>query len=254
MGDAKRIVVKPIQHADAKRLVARWHYAGKGVPNSQIHLGAFLDDKCGGVMQFGLPMMRRQVVGLVRGTQWSEMLELNRMAFAEWMPRNGESRSLAVAMRILRKRYPDLKWVLSFADGVQCGDDTIYRAAGFTLAGIKRSDQIRVMADGTKTTRFAQTKDVRRMPNGGAVATGRALDGYMFRYVYFLHPSERANLTVKEIPFAKIKELGVSMYRGVRAESADSGTLDDQSGGDGAEPISVLHLDDGGKAVLRGSH
>jgi hypothetical protein len=243
MGDAKRIVVRPIQHADAKRLVASWHYAGKGVPNSQIHLGAFLDGRCGGVMQFGPPMMRRQVLGLVRGTQWAEMLELNRMAFAEWMPRNGESRSLAVAMRILRSRYPSLKWILSFADGVQCGDGTIYRAAGFALTGIKKSDQIRVMPDGSKTTRFAQTKSVKTMVNGGAVATGRALDGHMFRYIYFLHPNERANLTVKELPFQRIRELGVGMYRGVRAESADSGTPTVQVGRDGAEPISALHLE-----------
>lgn len=247
MGDAKRIVVKPIQRADANRIVERLHYSGKVVPNSQIHFGAFLGGRCGGVMQFGPPMMRRQVLGLVRGTQWAEMLELNRMAFADWMPRNGESRSLAVAMRLLRAQYPRLKWVLSFADGVQCGDGTIYRAAGFVLTGIKRSDQIRVLDDGTKVTRFAQTKNVKLMPNGGARAMGRALDGHMFRYVYFLHPAERANLTVREIPFARIAELGVRMYKGKRVVGVDSGTPATQAGRGGAEPTTTLHT----KAVRR---
>jgi hypothetical protein len=242
MGEAKRIKVRPIAARDAARFVQRWHYSRRVVPNSQIHLGAFLDGRCGGVLQFGPPMMRRQMLGLVRGTAWSQMLELNRLAFADWMPRNGESRSLAVALRILRKHYPALKWVLSFADGVQCGDGTIYRAAGFVLTQIRRSDQIRVLPDGTRITRFAQTKNVRLMPNGAASAVGVPLPGYMMRYIYFLHPAERANLTVPEVPYARIRELGAGMYRGKPcAGSADSGTPDDQSGGDGAVPIPALH-------------
>jgi hypothetical protein len=31
---------------------------------------------------------------------------------------------------------------VSFADGTQCGDGTIYRASGFVLTGIKENDQI----------------------------------------------------------------------------------------------------------------
>lgn len=241
MGDAKRIVVKPIARADAVRLVKRYHYSGGVCANSQIHLGAFLDGKCGGVMQFGPPMMRKQMLGLVRGTQWSEMLELNRMAFADWMPRNGESRCLAVAMRLLRAQYPALKWVLSFSDGVQCGDGTIYRAAGFVLTGIRRSDQIRILDDGTKITRFSQTMNVRLMPGGAARAIGTPMDGYMLRYLYFLHPAERANLTVAEIPYARIAELGIGMYKGKRVGSAATGTPAIQAGGGGEEPTSALH-------------
>ena len=35
-----------------------------------------------------------------------------------------------------------MKWVISFADGTQCGDGTIYRASGFYLTGIKVNNQI----------------------------------------------------------------------------------------------------------------
>ena len=136
MGDAKRIIVKPIAASDARALVRQWHYSGKVVNNSQVHLGAFLDGKCGGVMQFGPSLDKRKLQGLVSGTLWNEFIELNRMAFADWMPRNGESRCLAVAFRLLRKQYPHLKWVVSFADATQCGDGTIYRASGFVLTGI----------------------------------------------------------------------------------------------------------------------
>lgn len=214
MGRAKDIVLRPIRGEDASRLVREWHYSGRTPNNVQVHLGAFLDGRCGGVLQFGPPLMRRQMLGLVAGTGWSEMLELNRMAFAEWMPRNGESRCLAVAMRMLRARYPQLKWILSFADGVQCGDGAIYRAAGFVLTGIKKSTQIRELPDGTRVTRFSLTSSLKTMVNGGARTDVPHVPGYMMRYIYFLHPAERANLTVPEVPYARIAELGVGMYRG----------------------------------------
>ena len=142
MGRAKDIVVKPISSSDANRIIKQLHYSGKVVQNSQLHLGVFLDGKCGGALQFGPSLDKRKIQGLVRDTKWNEFIELNRMALADWLPRNGESRAIAVSMRLLRKHYPHLKWVVSFADGTQCGDGTIYRASGFVLTGIKRNAQL----------------------------------------------------------------------------------------------------------------
>jgi len=135
-------LVKPIAARDANRIVKALHYSGKVVQNSQIHLGVFLDGRCGGALQFGPSLDKRKLIGLVEGTKWNEFIELNRMALADWLPRNGESRALAVSMRLLRRAYPQLKWVVSFADACQSGDGTIYRAAGFALAGIKINNQI----------------------------------------------------------------------------------------------------------------
>ena len=142
MGDAKQLIVKPISAQDANRIVRALHYSRKVVKNSQVHLGVFMDGKCGGAMQFGPSLDKRKMLGIVRGTLWNEFIELNRMAFADWLPRNGESRCIGYAMRWLRKTYPWLKWVVSFADGTQCGDGTIYRASGFVLTGLKENNQI----------------------------------------------------------------------------------------------------------------
>lgn len=142
MGNAKKLMVKPISAHDAGRIVKALHYSGKTVNNSQVHLGVFMDGKCGGAMQFGPSLDKRKIQGLVSGTLWNEFIELNRMAFADWLPRNSESRAIGYAMRWLRKTYPWLKWVVSFADATQCGDGTIYRAGGFVLTGIKKNNQI----------------------------------------------------------------------------------------------------------------
>lgn len=152
VGDAKRLIVKPISSADANRIIKALHYSSKVVNNSQVHLGVFLDGKCGGAMQFGPSLDKRKMIGLVRGTLWNEFLELNRMAFADWLPRNGESRCIGYAMRWIRKTYPHIKWVVSFADGAQCGDGTIYRASGFVLTQIKLNTSIWVSPQNNKYT------------------------------------------------------------------------------------------------------
>lgn len=157
MGDAKQLIVKPISSKDANKIIKSLHYSGKVVNNSQLHLGVFFNGRCGGAMQFGPSLDKRKIVGLVAGTLWNEFMELNRLAFADWLPRNGESRAIAYAMRFIKKNYPWMKWIISFADGTQCGDGTIYRASGFCLTGIKVNNQIWEAPSGEVTTRMVAT-------------------------------------------------------------------------------------------------
>jgi len=154
---AKDIRVAPISRADADRVVKRVHYSGKVVNNSQLHFGVFLRDRLEGAMQFGPSLDKRKIQGLVSGTLWNGFIELNRMAFGEALPRNSESRALAVAFRMMRKAYPHLEWVVSFADGAQCGDGTIYRAAGFALTGIKKNTQVWAAPSGETFSRTSLT-------------------------------------------------------------------------------------------------
>lgn len=241
MSSAKQLIVKPIAAADANRIVQSLHYSRKTFLGSQVHLGVFLNGKCGGALQFGSSIDKRKMIGLVEGTLWNEFIELNRMAFADWLPRNGESRCLGFAMRWLRKTYPHLKWVVSFADGTQCGDGAIYRASGFALTAIKVNKTMLRMPSGTivadKTLNDHPVENAQYWLNRGA----KPLAGFQLRYIYFLDPSARQRLTVAILPFSRIAEMGAGMYRGKpRAESAGSGTLDIQSRRGGATPTSAL--------------
>jgi len=141
MGRAKDIVVKPISAKDAARIVKSCHYSGISAINANLHFGVFLNGKCGGAMQFGSSLQKSSIQPLVSKTKWNGFIELNRMAFADWLPKNSESRAISVALRLIRKNYPHIEWVISFADGTQCGDGTIYRASGFFLTGIKETAQ-----------------------------------------------------------------------------------------------------------------
>ena len=235
---AKDIVLKPIDSHEANALVKRVHYSGKVVQNSQIHIGVFYDGKLEGAMRFGPSLDKRKIQGLVRDTGWHEFIELNRMAFSDVLPRNSESRALGIAIKLLRKHAPQLKWVVSFADATQCGDGTIYRAAGFVLTGVKGGAELLRLPSGEVRHRIALHTNAAFVASmGGKMASlpkmaeklhAEMMPGYMIRYIYFIDPAYRARLTVKELPYSAIAAAGASMYKGQKpdhaSEVSDSGT------------------------------
>lgn len=240
MGRALDVTLKVIPSKVAVPFVKAHHYSGKVVNKSNLHFGAFLDGRLHGVMSFGPSMDKSKLMGLVEGTGWSNFLELNRMAFDDVLPRNSESRCISLAMKALRKHAPQVKWVVSFADGCSCGDGTIYRASNFILTDIRPNKNLVMLPDGTKIHKMTleSSPNHPRPELGGAtyydVTCGRnnfkkyveavhgtVLTGYQLRYVYFIDKRWRKRLTVPEIPFSRIDELGAGMYRGERVTQAE---------------------------------
>lgn len=43
---------------------------------------------------------------------------------------------------------------------------------------------------------------------------GKILKGYQLRYIYFIDPDKKKDLTVPVLPFSKIDEMGAGMYKG----------------------------------------
>lgn len=247
---AKELVLKPISATEANAVVKKYHYSGKVVTNSQIHIGVFYRGKLEGAMQFGPSIDKRRVSMLVEGTGWDQFIELNRMAFSDNLPKNSESRAIAIAMTLLKKHAPKIKWVISFADGTQCGDGTIYRASGFILTQIKPNQQ---MLSWNGKVIAKKTLDNENYPkiNGKyysrhLIDTGQAtaLPGFQLRYVFFLDRAWRERLNAAEIPFSKIAEMGASMYKGSRPRSIDSDAPDILSGESGASPTLRLQPDE----------
>lgn len=214
--DVKDIRIDRIDSTSANAFVRRWHYSGTVTNNSQLHFGAFFSGKLHGVMSFGPPMDRRRILPLVEGTGWSQMVELNRMAFDETLPKNSESRSLSIALRLIRKHAPHVKWVVSFSDACRSGDGTIYRACGFLLTQINRNKTILRLPDGTIRANLAFHLGKHALKTGKASEPEGAvpIPGFQLRYIYFLDPAWRARLTVPVLPYSAIAEAGAKMYRG----------------------------------------
>jgi hypothetical protein len=234
---AKKILLKPITASEANAFVKKHHYSGKVVPNSQIHLGVFYFGKLEGVMQFGPSLAKKNSIGLVADTDWNGFIELNRMAFTDTLPKNSESRAIAIALKMIKRHAPSIEWVISFADGTQCGDGTIYRASGFVLTDIKVNTQLRIDPL-TGEPKHAMTA----FHNGrkDEFSKWEKIPGFQLRYIYFLNKDARGRLTVPELPFSKIAEMGATMYKGSRPGSIESDAPDFRSGESGAIPTPRL--------------
>jgi len=210
MGRAKEIVVKVINSKIANAFVKKHHYSGKVVSMSSLHFGCFLDNQLHGVMSYGSPMDKRNVLPLVDSGEtdinkrWNEMLELNRMAFDDYLPKYSESRCIAISIRMIKKNAPQIKWILSYSDATQCGDGTIYRASGFKLTQINKNGTIYRLANGEIVAKRGDSKyDFK-----GA----KALEGFQNRYILLIDKS--CKIVPEILDFKKIDELGAGMYKG----------------------------------------
>lgn len=233
MGRATEIIIKVIPSSVANPFIRSHHYSGKVVNNSQLHFGCFLDGRLHGVLSYGPSLDKKKMLGLVEGTGWNNFIELNRMAFDDYLPRNSESHCIAETLRMIKKNAPQIKWVVSFADGCSCGDGTIYRASNFLLTQIKENDNMCLLPDGTKVHKMTlESNGTRPRPELGGksyyevtggkydflryvnIVGGVVIKGYMLRYIYFLDKKWRKRLTCPIIPYSEIDKRGAGMYKG----------------------------------------
>jgi hypothetical protein len=240
MGRAKEIILKAIPGGVANPFVRAHHYSGKIVCNSSLHFGVFLDGGLHGVMSYGPSLDKSKMLNLVRGTGWNEFLELNRMAFDSYLPRNSESRAISQSIRLIRKYAPQVKWIVSFADACSCGDGTIYRASNFLLTLIKKNQNLCLLPNGRQIHKMVVNSSPTspREELGGRslfdvtggkfsfkayveAVGGSIISGYQLRYMYFIDKEKQKDLTVPIIPYSKIDELGAGMYKGEKITVAE---------------------------------
>ncbi len=208
MGRAKEIIVKVIPSKIANEFVKKHHYSGKVVPNSSLHFGCFLDEKLHGVISYGPSINKKGTINLVEGTGWNEFIELNRMAFDDYLPKYSESRCIAISIKLIKKNAPQIKWIISFADGTQCGDGTIYRASGFNLIKIKKNTS---MWENVHTKQKMQDMQFYHTMTKKD-SNWKQLEGVMLSYIYLI--DKTCKITVPILPFSKIDEMEAGMYKG----------------------------------------
>ena len=242
MGRAKEIIIKVIPSKIANDFVKKHHYSGKVVSNSSLHFGCFLDNRLHGVLSYGSPLDKSKVLSLVKDSQWNGMLELNRMAFDDYLPKYSESRCIAISIKLIKKNAPQIKWILSFSDGTQCGDGTIYRASGFLLTNIVTNKNTCKLKNGEvihKMTLESSPLQKRNELNNRSYyeltdgkynfdkyvkeVNGEILIGFQLRYIYLI--DKTCKITVPILPFSKIDEMGAGMYRGEKISLSERQAL-----------------------------
>ena len=139
----KNYYMQEIDAKIARELVKKYHYSGKVVPNSKLHLGVFnkKTNELVGALQYGTPMnASRTPQKLVKDSNQFEMLELNRMAMLDEAPKFSESQAIGLSIKYIKKYKNNIKWLLSFSDGKEGNVGTIYQATNWKYYGYRISD------------------------------------------------------------------------------------------------------------------
>lgn len=214
MSKIKDIKVKLIDKREADKIVKKYHYSGKVTQNSQLNFGVFLNGVLLGAAQFG-PSIDKRRMGQNLGIGMNESIELNRLAISDELGKNAESRVLGVCLRMIKKQYPFIRCVISFADACQCGDGTIYRASNFKLHSYKinksllLTPELEVVSD--KTFNNNINKKYKRFLKSDC----KKLIGYQMKYIYYF--DNQLEKKHKSVNFKDIPD-HVKMYKGEKKQ------------------------------------
>ncbi len=191
----KSLVVTDVPAEVAQPLIEQFHYLHRMPAGVARCFGVYLNgDLCGAVV---FSNGARQSHCLLAAGRPGDVVTLARLWLADALPKNSESRVLAIVLRLLRRTSP-YKLVISYADPAAGHTGTIYRAAGWTALGQARSRAYLRLPDG----RIQHPRSVGSAYGSSGVrqlrATGIAVEPVpvagKHRYVSVLDPAWRWRL------------------------------------------------------------
>lgn len=197
--------VKEINRDLANKIIVENHYSKKFYNATYIHLGVFMKDQMVGVLQFGYAMNPASCASVVANTEMDEYLELNRMWLDDAAPRNSESRAISYAIKFIKKKYPKIKWIQSFADERCNCFGVVYQASNFEYYGEHSSVFYELDGEIYHKSLMERnpklSKAAARLQNGKDRATASSYR--QFRYIYFIDRRCKKDVKYKQQPFPK---------------------------------------------------
>ena len=127
----------------------------------------------------------------------------------DYLPKYSESRCIAISIKLIKKNAPQIKWIISFADGTQCGDGTIYRASGFKLVGIVDNTALRM---NPKTGEAMHVIQAHHLKMSSEFRSWKPFKGKQLKYIYLI--DKNMVITKEVLPFTEIDKQGAGMYKG----------------------------------------
>lgn len=130
-------IAKPL----AKEFIARHHYARTSPSTVVTCHGLFHDGRLVGVALWGYGVRPMHTIKKVfPSLSVKEYLELNRFCILDEMPRNTETQFLKLCIEKIQAQSPNIKVLLSWADGLRGKPGYVYQAANWHYGGFIKSD------------------------------------------------------------------------------------------------------------------
>ena len=196
------IQVRPVSVKIAKGIIVRNHYLHTMPGGTKLAFGIFNNDRLMGAVTLGVGPFN--VHRLVAGSTRDDCLGLSRLWLADDLPKNSESRVLAVILRSIG-RDTSVKFLVTYADPTAGHVGTIYQATGWLYTGMSEPSVLYDIGDGvlrnSRTLGHAYgTRSSRYFSEHGVELKGLRQEA-KHRYVYFLNKAWADKLKVPVQPY-----------------------------------------------------
>ena len=200
--------IKEIPKKISNDIIIKNHYSKKvaGFATTYIYLGVFENDKLLGSLQYGFMMNPAAAKNIVDGTGIYEHLELNRMWLSDEIQiLYPESRAISFSIKYIKRKFPKIKWIQSFADERCGGFGIVYQACSFDFYGEHTSDFYSL--DGEYVHKIALTHHADKRPLYQKIRARKdelqKESLRQFRYIKFLNQKWKKKCLLKEQPYPK---------------------------------------------------
>ena len=199
--------VKEMDRKQANALIIKHHYSKKVYSATYINLGVYVDGALKGVLQFGYAMNPASCGSVVEGTAMDQYLELNRMWIADDAGEYPESRAISCASKYIKRRFPKIKWIQSFADERCGGFGIVYQACSFAYYGEHISSfwelDGETFHNSIKTSEEAGPRGFKLLNDPKNADRVEKHSLRQFRYIKFIDGKWKKRCLLKEKPFPK---------------------------------------------------
>jgi len=198
--------IKEIERKICVKIIKENHYSKKVVNSSFIHLGVFEKNKLKGVLQFGYLFNPTYHSKIIEFSKPEDAMELNRMWLSDEINiKYPESRAISFSIKYIKRKYPKIKWIQSFADERCGGFGIVYQASSFNYYGEHSSifwtleNEIYHNSLMTRNPKLRKSAAYLQSKKGNAVK----LELRQFRYIKFINQKWKKKCLLTEMPYPK---------------------------------------------------
>lgn len=189
-------------------MVKKYHYSNI-LPRLNKHfVGFYLENNLVGVVTLGWGTRPLHTIKKIYPSlETKDYYEIGRMCMTEDMTRNSESQMISQLIKYIKKTYPEIKVLFTWADGMVGKPGYVYQASNFDYLGyiwtdMYLKDGIKIHPRQTKQF-FSKGEDDKRLSARPTLEQMNKLGivhykGKQFKYVYYLCDKKQKKLLQEE--------------------------------------------------------